>query len=126
MTGRRFTLAVVIRKGNTYLGIAECSEGDQFSRKIGRKLSESRAIHKPARQYFNDDSEDIKKKAIKLLHEIRREMEVKPESAGPEIGDFVFMVHEIEKLRRKGDCTMNTLVTKIMEKFDFTVIEKVL
>ena len=68
MTGRRFTLAVVIRKGNTYLGIAECSEGDQFSRKIGRKLSESRAIHKPARQYFNDDSEDIKKKAIKLLH----------------------------------------------------------
>ena len=46
-TGRLFTLAVLIRNGNTYFGSTECSTKDQFSKKRGREIALVRAIHGP-------------------------------------------------------------------------------
>jgi hypothetical protein len=67
-TGRRFTLAVVIRKGETRLAIAECAEGDQFSRKIGRKIAEARAIHG---KHIGMLGTEDKQAALDFMHEYR-------------------------------------------------------
>ena len=65
--GRRFTLAVVMRKGNSYLGIAECSTKDQFSRKQGRIIAEGRAVHNPTAFIEGENRE----KALEYIHKVK-------------------------------------------------------
>lgn len=70
-SGRRFTICALIRKGKTFIGIAECSLEDQFSRKTGRKTAENKAVHNPIASYETTD----KKTAINHMHEHRALME---------------------------------------------------
>lgn len=37
------TLAIILREGMMFFGEAVCSEGDQFSKKVGRELALQRA-----------------------------------------------------------------------------------
>lgn len=70
-TGRRFTICATIRNGKTWIGIAECSKKDDFSRAIGRKISEKRAIHNPTSSYETTDKKEI----ITMLHIIKEQYE---------------------------------------------------
>jgi len=122
LTGRRFTIAAVTRKGNTYIAVAECSNNDQFSRKLGRKVAESRAVHNPMHVYEGED----RTAAINIMLVQRELLQPQVESKGPEIGDFVPMVHMIEKLRQNehGQITMNELISAVTDEFDFTIVKK--
>jgi len=68
-TKRRFTVCALIKNGMTYIGVAQCSLTDQFSRPHGRTLSLSRAIHFPIHVTENDDI----RIALDIMHEFRTE-----------------------------------------------------
>ena len=70
-TGRRFTICALIREGRTFIGIAQCSTLDQFSRSMGRKISLNKAVHSPLNSTENTD----KKIAIDLIHQLRSDFE---------------------------------------------------
>lgn len=70
-TGRRFTVCALIRNGKTFIGIAECSIKDQFSRTTGRKMSLMKAVHYPIASIENTD----KRKAIDFMHQHRATMQ---------------------------------------------------
>ena len=68
---RRYSICAVIRNERTYIGISQCSEKDQFNRSIGRKLSESKAVHFPTVSIENTET----RKAIDFLHSVQGKIE---------------------------------------------------
>lgn len=79
---RRFTLVGLYDQEEVRVGLATCSEKDNFSKKIGRNIATHRAINRPTEVISFDEMPyegDDKKRVLSLLCAIRDMISANPQ-----------------------------------------------